>query len=325
MKKNILVIGGLFVILILGILIFSNQNQFLDDDSGKLKIAATIFPVADIASNIGGDNVEVKTILKPGASPHTFEVTPSDIKSLQDAKVIFAIGWPLDNWTDDILAVDENVKLVKVDNGIEMHLFMENHHHDEDADHEDHDEYGHEEDHEAEDHEEGAMKDPHYWLSVKNAKIIAGNIADVLIEQDPANKMEYQNNLQNYLNELDELEVDLKNELQGLEKRELIVFHESWNYFAKEYGLKIAGVVQLSPGKEPTPAQLAELHDAAGEHGITAIFSEPQLSPDTIRPFVEDLNLDLFVLDPLGGVDGRDSYIQLLKYNAQTIKQALQQ
>ncbi len=327
MKKFIgpaILVGVMAVVLVIGYVFLIKP---VTQEGNNLKVAATIYPLADIVENIAGDKIEVVNIVPPGASPHTFEVTPSSVKELQGAEIIFAIGDPLDTWTADLLSAVDGTEVLTVDDGIDRHEFQYTHHHEE-ADHEE-DEHEHEEaDHEEEEHghghehEDGEL-DPHYWLSTNNAKIIAGNVAAELSWLDPENAEVYQSNLLAYQAELDQVHEEIESILKSLSSRELIVFHESWNYFADEFDLEIAGVFTTSPGKEPTPSELAELHDTAEEHGITAVFSEPQLSPETIRPFVEDLDLELYVLDPLGGIDERDSLINTLKYNAQTIQQAL--
>jgi zinc transport system substrate-binding protein len=315
MKKEFYII--ILLITIGALFVWSLFNGYERvDESNKLKVAATVFPLADIAQNIGGEKVEVINIVRPGASPHTFELNPSDVVRLQGTTLLFAIGPPLDNWTSDILAMNDNVKLIKVDKDIEKKLFKFEHAHE----HEDEESV----DHKAEEHVDELKFDPHYWLSVQNAKIISVNIANSLIEADPQNADYYKNNLQIYQTQLDEADVEIRGELENLQNNKMIVFHDSWNYFASEYGLDVVGVIQFSPGKESTPQQLANLYDQAVRYNLKAIFSEPQLSPEIVRPFVEDLNLKLYVLDPLGGIDTRDSLIKLLKYNAQTIKQALQ-
>lgn len=326
MQNKILIAIGVAVVIIGGLLLFA-INQPVLNNGDKVKVAATIFPLADIAENIGHDKVEVVNIVKPGASPHTFEVEPSDVKQLQGTDILFAIGGRLDNWTTDILTVEKTAKLVIVDENIAKNEFRfkhtHQHHEDAHADEADREEKQNEE-HEDEHHDQDRNYDPHYWLSVKNVKIIAENIAESLIELDPDNAQFYRDNLSAYQQDLDQAADEIEETLKNVDKNKLIVFHESWNYFANEFGLKVVGVFALSPGKEPTPQQLAHLYDTAQQYDIGAVFSEPQLSPETLRPFVEDLDLELYVLDPLGGVGERNSLIELLQYNAQTIKKALQ-
>ncbi|MHB8831038.1 MAG: metal ABC transporter substrate-binding protein, partial [Patescibacteria group bacterium] len=164
--------------------------------------------------------------------------------------------------------------------------------------------------------------DPHYWLTVTNAKIISQNTADALIQADPIHKDVYASNLSSYLAKLDQLDRDIKAQLSTLSKHELITHHNAWGYFADAYGLKVVGTFEISPGKEPTPQQIADLQNKVKQYSVTTIFSEPQLSDQSLKPFVQDLNLKIAVLDPEGGINNM-GYIDLMRYNADTIANAL--
>lgn len=307
MKKTILIILIIIIICIAGVLIILNQAK-TETNIKKIKIATTIFPLYDIAKNIGKDKIDIINLLPPGSSPHTFDITPSLIKDLQGTNLVFRIGDPLDGWILDITDSIENIKIQNVKNKITQKPF----------------EFKHDDEHDEKDHEtEELLLDPHYWLSTENTKTIAANIAEELIKLDPDNKEFYQKNLNAYQAELDLLEKEIFAELKNLKKREMIVFHESWNYFARQFDLKIVGVFTPNPGQEPTPKYLQSLHETALQNKIKNVFSEPQLSPETLRPFVEDLGLKMHILDPLGGGAGRDSYTATMIYNARVIKQAL--
>ncbi|MBU4421558.1 metal ABC transporter substrate-binding protein [Patescibacteria group bacterium] len=302
MKKSIYFFLIISTAIIIGSLLYfnfakKNEQNFVKSD--KTKVAATIFPLADIARNIGGNNVEVVNILPPGASPHTFQAKPADIIALQDAKAIFSIGNGLDDWAGEMAKNADNAPIIVVDSNIKKGMFID------------------------EDEGPEPQTDPHYWLSADNAKIITDDILAELVKIDPAHTDDYQKNAENYKQKLDNLKFELSAELSALPSKNLIVFHGSWNYFAKEYDLNIAGVFEPSPGKEPSLKYLKELNDTAKKYNIKSVFSEPQLSSGIIDSFVEDLGLKIFILDPLGGIGERNSYINLMRYNAQTIKNAL--
>lgn len=275
----------------------------------KPKIAATIFPVCDIARNIVGDRMDVIGILPPGAGPHTYGVSPRQVRELEGVGVVFSVGHGLDDWIDTLIETLPNVKKVVVDKGI--HLI----------------ELSSDEDHEGREHGDAAHRDeganPHYWLSIKNGKSIARNITDEVIKLDPAGESEYAANLEAYLAELDSAAERIKKKIGGLPTKKIMTFHDAWVYYADEFGLEIVGTFEPFPGKQPTPKYLARLYDEAGRHGVTSLFSEPQLSSDTAASFVSDMGLELYVLDPLGGVEGRDGYIEMLEYNTEVIAEAL--
>lgn len=294
------------VIIVLAVIFVIEPAVFFGHFGGSLQsptrltVVTTIFPLADMARNIVGNEAEVVNILPPGASPHTFEPAPADIKKLKGAKILFAIGMSLDAWAAKIAQAQGELEVFGVGRGIALQplRFV-------DAD------------------EKAGADDPHYWLSPALALIIVDNITDKLVSLDAVRADIYRQNAVAYKEKLEKAKIDIAGLLASLTNRELILFHESFNYFAQEFNLKIISVFEPSPGQEPTPQFLKKLYDTVRAHQAKAVFSEPQLSTETLRPFLRDLGLTTHILDPLGGVAGRNSYIDTLFYNAQTIYDAL--
>ncbi|MFA6099480.1 MAG: metal ABC transporter substrate-binding protein [Patescibacteria group bacterium] len=305
MKKSSisLFVGGAVLIVAAMIVVFVvlNNPPAAHPSSDKLRIAATIHPLANIISQVGGSYVDVQTILPPGASPHTFEPTPEQIRNLQGTKLIFSIGHGLDNWVKLLADNVPNATSVVMDQGIKLRDLP--------ADQIDPD-------------IPNENVDPHYWLDVSNAKIMSQDIASYLAQKDPTHQTEYANNLSAYLGQLDKLNAEIKNQLRDLSHKELITHHNAWGYFADAYGLKIVGTFEISPGKEPTPQQIADLQTKVKTYNVQMIFSEPQLSEQSLIPFVQDLKLKIAVLDPEGGLKNM-GYIDLMRYNTGVIADAL--
>jgi zinc transport system substrate-binding protein len=279
--------------------------------SGNLKVAATIFPLYDIIKNVVGDKVEVIEILPPGASPHTFDIRPQQVLQLRGARIVFRIGHGLDDWTDAIVEVLPNVKRVVVDKGVRLiEAGAEEHSTPEEEGHGD------------EGHSHAGVN-PHYWLSISNGKTIARNVAEEIIRLDPPNEGYYRTNLKAYEVKLDAAKQEIESRLRNLPNKKIITFHDAWPYYAEEFGLEIVGSFEPFPGKQPTPRYLAELQKKIQGNNVKALFSEPQLSSETIGALANDMGLKLYVLDPEGGSEGRESYIGLLKHNADIIAEAL--
>lgn len=326
--KNI--IKALFIISTIGLVIIvtgctpSSNKQASSDTT--IHVASTVFPIHDIAQTIGGDYVTSHVILPPGASPHTFSPTPSDIRHLEDTRLLFVVGHGIDGWATTITDSLEAVETIEVSNGITLHTFANEHEHEHhESEHEHHEQDHEQHDHDHEQNNETEKVDPHYWLNTGNGIQIASTITEALCTADPDHAEQYKDNLASYKQDLNALHTELTDMLDDLDNKDLLVFHDSWNYFAHEFNLTIAGVFQTSPGKEPSPQYLEKLYNQAQEHNVQVVFSEPQLSPATLRPFIEDLGLSMYVLDPLGGLEERDSYINMLRYNAETIYEALNQ
>jgi zinc transport system substrate-binding protein len=294
-KKTILPI--FVTIVACGLLLCScRKNEPSAGDDGSLKVAATIFPLADIARNVGGDKITVITIMPPGASPHTFEPTYDTIRQANGIKALFTIGYGLDNWAQKVTAsLSGNIAIIEVSKGIELRHF-----------------------------EDGSI-DPHYWLSLTNGSIIAKNIADSLGGIDPANKDYYFRNLAAYQLQLDKENKEIKTQLTTLQQRSFVTFHEAWFYFAKAYGLNVAEAFEPFPGKEPTPEFLARFIKTIKENNIKVVFTEPQFSAESIRQVAKDLQLKIRTLDPEGGTAETKTYIDMMRFNAETIYKALSQ
>jgi len=298
MKRRI--VWGIWVIIAVGFVAavgFLVSVKPIDEVSGKPVLGATVFPIADIAENIGGGHFDIVLIVPPGASPHTFEPRPENIVELSRASEILSIGHGSDDWVA-VISDTLDIPFTPLDNGIDLIC-------------DDADEHGDE-------HGDGC--DPHYWLDVSNAEKMATQIRDIMIKEDPDNALVYNDNARDYISQLEKLDNEIKEEVsEG--PQNLIGFHDSWRYFARRYELNIVGSFQASPGREPSVSDIKKLSDLVAEYGVKKVFKDPQLSESAVKQFTSDLDLEIGILDPLGGIDGRDSYIQLMKFNADSISQ----
>lgn len=274
--------------------------------AGRLKVAATILPLADIAKNVGGDRVEAFSLLPPGASPHTFEPTPEIVKRLQDARILFMVGHGLDGWAAQLAKDLPGLKTITVDDGI---AFLK------------HQEIAAIGGHDDEDEAAGG-DDPHYWLSAKNGQTISRNVARALAETDPEGAATYETNLNAYLEALDRTDRRIIALLQPKHGAKLVTHHHAWGYFAAAYGLSIVGSFEPSPGQNLTPKEMAELEKLIRENGIQTVFIEPQLSEQVAEPMAQDLKLRIRTLDPEGGFFNK-GYAEMLEANAQVLAESL--
>jgi ABC-type Zn uptake system ZnuABC Zn-binding protein ZnuA len=165
--------------------------------------------------------------------------------------------------------------------------------------------------------------DPHYWLAPANAKAIARTVASELEGLVPARRSDIQSALTRYLGQLDAVEAEIRGILADLPTRRIATFHDAFGYFAEAFGLEVAAVFEPDPGREPSPRFVAEFQRKVRAAGVHTLFAEPQLSLDPLRPLARDLGVTLSVLDPLGGVSGRDTYLELLRFNARQVAAAV--
>ena len=269
----------------------------------KPVVTASILPTKYFIEQIAGDTLEVNVMVGRGADPHSYEPKPKQMSELEHSALYFAVGIDFENaWLDRFSKTFKNLKIVKTQEGIEKIAMSGEHehheHHDHDAHdkgeagehkHHDHEEHGHH-------HEHGAL-DPHVWLDPQLVKIQARNIANALVENFPQNAEIYERNLAKFEARLDELDAFIADKLKGLKSREFIVYHPSWGYFAKRYNLEqIAIEIE---GKEPKPADLAELIEEAKEHEVKAIFVAPQFSKKSANLIAKQAGANVVEIDQL--------------------------
>lgn len=312
-NKALLILSLIFIVVIgFGLGLYILSQRYSDNEASELQLTTTIFPVADIAKNIAGDKAEVNYLLPAGVSEHTYEPTIKDKQKLADADLLFVIGAELDEWVLP-LAEDEAVKIIDLSKSVTLREYSaHNHEHEGEEGSKEEKEEDHSE-------EEGKDSDPHYWLSVANAKLIAATVRDELITIDSANKAIYEENYNEYADTLTDLEKESKSKLASLKGTEIITFHDAFAYFAADYDLEIVTTIEPFPGQQPTAQYLVEVGVEVKEHDIKVLYKEPQLSESIVSALAKDYGIKVYTLDPVGGVDGRDSYVKLIRYNVDTI------
>jgi zinc transport system substrate-binding protein len=197
-------------------------------------------------------------------------------------------------WMDKLLATNPDMLVVDCSKGIELHEMDEgdeHEHEEEEEPHEDEHEYNEEEEH----HHEGA--DPHIWMSPANAAIMVRNIGDGLITADPDNESFYRQNRDAYLQQLEEIDREIRDSLAGVENRRLMVYHPAFGYLAREYGLTMISIEK--EGKEPTASGLTDLIEQAKAHDIRVIFAEPQFDPKSAEVIAKAIGGKVVLIDAL--------------------------
>ncbi len=261
----------------------------INAENDKMIVAVSILPQAGFVEAVGGDKVDVVVMVPPGASPHTYEVTPDQMTSLSKARIYAKVGSGVEfelAWMDKLIAVNKSMLVVDCSEGIQLLEMTEE---------ELEEEHTHEEESEGEHSHEGL--DPHIWLSVKNAKTMVRNIYEGLVQVDAQNKSFYEANLAAYLEELEELDTELTADLADVANRNFIVVHPSFGYFAHEYNLNQISVEQ--GGKEPEADYLVRLINEAKEHSIKVIFVSPQYSTKSAAMIAQEIGGEVVIIDPL--------------------------
>jgi len=271
--------------------LFLNASFCLAMD--KPIVFVSIVPQKFFVQQISKGIVDVEVMVQPGASPATYEPKPSQMAKLSSASAYFAIGVPFERaWLGKISAVSPAMEIVQTDRGIEK-LAMALHNHEDEMEEEGH----HTEDVHGNERSEHTILDPHIWLSPILVKRQIGVILEGLTAIAPEHSADFEMNYQIFLEKIDALDLELRSTLQGSKGLRFMVFHPSWGYFAKEYGLEQVPIE--IEGKSPKPAQLGKLIRHARENGITVIFAQPQFSQKSVKVVAREIKGKVIFVDPL--------------------------
>lgn len=281
----------LTVILILSLLLcFSgcSHKNTKKDVSDKKTIAVSIVPQATFVEKVCGDKFNIITMIPPGASAKTYEPTLKQMADFEDAAVYFAIGVPSEE--NNILpSLKQGTRLVSLHSEVEKvypALTIDN------------------------------ERDPHLWLSPKRVSVMVNVIARTLSDIDPENSEFYNTNAKNYVNQLTQLDDQIKQILGDVKNRKFIAFHPSFGYFADDYSLSMYALEQ--DGKEADAKRFAEIADLAKAENIKVVFYQLEASSRQAAAFAEEIQGKAVCLKPLAA-----DYIDNLKNMAQAIKEAM--
>lgn len=306
----------------------------------KLQIVTTNFPSYDFARAITKEDAEVTMLVKPGAETHSFEPSPQDIITIQNADLFIYTGGDSDEWVDGILESVQNknfhvFKMMDAVNLIEEETvegMQEEEHEHADADHgneeADHD---HEKADQAEEHEEeGPEMDEHVWTSPKNAITIVEKLEETLSGLDESHKDSFKANSESYVKELEELDKSFKEVVDSGKRKEIIVADRfPFAYFCKEYGLSyFAAFPGCSTDTQPSAATIAFLTDKVKEDKIPVVFHIEMGNEDMVNAISKDTGAKKLLLNSVHNVTDSDfkagkTYVDLMKPNVEALKEAL--
>lgn len=256
----------------------------------------TIPPMRMIVEEIVGPE-NVVCIVPPGASPHAFELRPSHARQVQAAKLLVYVADNLDGWARELPASErlEVVALIETEDRL---VEDEGHH--------------------------AGEENPHFWSDPQLLDKLLPEILVALSNADSGSVDAYEVRFEAFRTSLAALDAEVEAMFAPLKGRSVIVMHPSWEYFFKRYGVEVVGVLEPAPGHEPSPRDIEKLIAVGKANGVRAVLSEPQLPLSAATVLAAAIGVEVVEIDPLGGVPGRDSYADLLRYNARIIVEALQ-
>ncbi|MGV3551956.1 zinc ABC transporter substrate-binding protein [Rhizobium sp.] len=290
------------------------------------EVVVSLKPIHSLVASVMKGIAEPQLILKGAGSPHTYQMKPADAQLLQNADLVFWVGPDLEKFLEkpiESLAGDARVIELEDAPGLIKLPMREGGsfepHDDGDEDHA-HEESGH--GHEDNGHGE---HDAHLWLNTDNAKALAKAISTSLSEVDPANAPRYQANLVELDEKLDGLANEIKATVAPVKDKPIVVFHDAYQYFEKQFGIHVAGSITVSPESLPGAARITEIHDKLARLGAACVFSEPQFEPKLVNVVIEGTSAKTGTLDPEAATlaEGPDLYFALMRGIAGALKTCL--
>jgi zinc/manganese transport system substrate-binding protein len=300
MTKRILLQAGLALALVLGLAGGAEA-------AGKVKAVASFSILADMVKQVGGDRVEVITLVGPDGDAHVYEPTPADAKDLASANILFTNGLGFEGWMDRLeKSSGFKGKVVVASTSVKPRTMVE---------------------------EEGGKKetitDPHAWQSLANGKLYVANIRDGLIAVDPEGKATYEANANTYLDAIAKEETDVKAALAALpkERRKIITSHDAFGYFGAAYGLEVIAPEGVSTESEASAQDVAKIIRQIKSEHIPAVFMENitdhRLLDQIARETDAKIGGELYT-DALSGPDGpAPTYLDMFRHNVGALTEAL--
>lgn len=290
-------------------------------DDGPLRVVATTTQVGSVASEIGGDAIDLTVLLRPGIEAHDFELTPATGAALEDADLILVSGAGLEDWLDDTLETVGGADRVRdLSAGVSLRVPGE----DEPGPEGDDDDAG-------EDGPAGEV-DPHYWLSAPNAIVMAENARDALADAAPDQAGAFAERAAALTERLQAADAEVRAMIDEIpaDDRRIVTDHDALGYFIDEYGLEFVGSVfpSLDVSSEPSAQEIETLVADIREQGVTAIFTESSVNPRLAAAVAEETDARLvdeaIYTDSLGpGGSGADTLDGMLLHNARVIRGGL--
>jgi ABC-type Zn uptake system ZnuABC Zn-binding protein ZnuA len=265
---------------------------------GRLRVVATTTQVADFAANIGGDRVQVTSLLKPNLDAHDYEPSPADVAAIARADLVIENGAGLESWLHDtITSSGFHGPLVDTSHGVRLRQV-------------------------------GGATDPHIWQNPRNAQVMVANIERALAAADPTDAGVFRANLAAYTKQLQALDAEVQRQIDSLANKKLVTNHDAFGYYIDRYGLVFVGSVipSFDSSAELSGRDIRDLVAKIKATGVKAVFSETSLPPRTAETIAREAGVkvvegaDALYGDSLGppGSDG-DTYLKMIRHNTATI------
>ncbi|MGL4741122.1 MAG: metal ABC transporter solute-binding protein, Zn/Mn family [Sarcina sp.] len=317
-KKSIL--GAVVITLILAIIgCVPRVKETTTDNVDKIKVMTSIYPIKEFVQIIGGDKVSVKSMVPDSAEPHDFEPKAKDLLELKKSDLFVYNGLGMEHWVDKVLETAKNDNVMVVNSSENADVILVDHSEDE----HNHDGHDHEEGEVHEDEHNHGPQDPHIWLSFSEVKKQSKLIEEALIKIDPSNKAYYENNYNNFANQLTSLSTQYNEKFASLDNKDFVTGHAAFAYLCRDFKLNQISVENALGEGEITPKQLKEIADYAKANNIKVIFMPDTASEKISKTLATEVGAKVVKISSLETKNGDKGYIETMKENLDTIYNSL--
>jgi zinc/manganese transport system substrate-binding protein len=272
----------------------------------RVRVVATFSILGDFVKNVGGDKIEVATLVQPNGDTHVYSPTPDDARLVAAAKIVFVNGLGFEGWMPRLVgASGTKAPLIVASQGVKSLTREDKHHPGQTA------------------------IDPHAWQSVTNVKIYVANIREGLVSVDPANRGGYEANAMAYLAALDALDKEIREEISKIppDRRKVITTHGAFGYFAEAYGMQFVSPEGVSTDVEPSARDVASIIDQIKRQKIPAVFMENINDPRLMQRIADETGAKIggtLYSDALSAPSGpAGTYVDLMRHNVGEFAKAL--
>lgn len=305
MKSKLIMICIFIALLVITTIFAININE---QQETKFNIVTSFYPMYVATLNItdGIDDISVKNLTSDiGGCIHDYVISTTELVTLAKADVLVINGAGMEGFMDKVISNFNKLDIIDTSTGIEvMHT---------ECDKEYHEQHNHS-------HETNA----HIFVSVKNYIKQVQNICDGLVEIDRVNADKYIQNTIKYIAELQELEQEIENTMTIISSRNIVTFHNTFDYFAEDYGLNVIGTIENEHGKTPSAGEIAELVEKIKTNNVRVIFAEPEYNVKIVATIAKETGVKVYPLNSVtSGGNDKNEYINIMRENLKVLKEAL--
>ena len=279
-----------------------SQTPAKEDTTEKIKVVASFDAMKEITQAIGGNKVDVTTIIPEGIEPHDYELKTSDVQKLQEAKLFVYNGLGMEAWADKAIqtASADNLMSVALAEHVQPIELTD-----------------------PEEIEEHGAYDPHAWLGLTSAKEEASAVKDALIKISPEDKEYFEKNYMAFADEIDKMQEEYMKKVANATRKEIVTGHAAFGYLCRDLGISQESVEDVFASGEPSAQKLAELTDFCKAHNVKVIFTEDLVSPAVSETLAKEAGAKAEAIHTIESAEDGMTYLARMKDNINKIAEAL--